>query len=121
MTNVHSLYTLIRMKRDKNFVYLDTFVWDTDKNEKNKCAHNLSFETASRIFNDPLLYIEYDKTNSEVHNEHREKMIGTFDGITILTVSMTEIDEKIRIFSARKATSKEVRIYEQNAKNLQSD
>jgi len=51
----------IDMERDTDFVYLDTFVWDTAKNEANKIKHNgLSFELASRVFNDPLLYQDYD-------------------------------------------------------------
>lgn len=42
------------MGRDKDFVYLNAFVWDTAKNELNKQKHGLSFETAVRIFNDFL-------------------------------------------------------------------
>ena len=46
------------VERNTDFVYLDTFVWDTTKNEYNKANHEkLSFEMASRVFNDPLLTV----------------------------------------------------------------
>jgi len=46
------------VERNTDFVYLDTFVWDTAKNEYNKIKHKgLGFEFASRIFNDPLLTV----------------------------------------------------------------
>ena len=106
------------MERNKDFVYLDRFLWDTQKNESNKVKHKVSFETASRIFNDPLLYTEYDRENSEEHNEYREKNIGSVGGVLMLTVSTTDVDDKKRIFSARKAEPEEVRIYERNAKTL---
>jgi uncharacterized DUF497 family protein len=106
------------MERNKDFVYLGKFVWDTQKNEINKEGHKVSFELASRIFNDPLLYTEYDKENSEEHNEYREKNIGAVDGVLLLAVSTTDVGNKKRIISARKAEKKEVRIYERNAKTL---
>lgn len=106
------------MERNKDFVYLDTFVWDTEKNEINKKKHGISFEQAVQIFNDPLLYTEYDKENSEKHNEYREMQIGRLGNFITLSVSTTDRENKIRIFSARKSTKKEIKIYEQNAKNL---
>lgn len=106
------------MERNKNFVYLDTFVWDTNKNEINKKKHGISFESAVLIFNDPGLYTEYDKENSEKHNEYREMQIGRLENFITLSVSTTDREDKIRIISARKSTKEEVRIYEQNAKNL---
>lgn len=106
------------MGREKDFVYLDTFVWDTKKNEINKQKHGISFELAVQIFNDPLLYTEYDKENSEKHNEYREMQIGRLGNFITLSVSTTDREDKIRIISARKSTKEEIKIYEQNAKNL---
>lgn len=106
------------MERNKDFVYLDTFVWDTEKNEINKKKHGISFEVAVQIFNDPLLYTEYDKENSEEHNEYREMQIGRLGNFITLSVSTTDREGKIRIFSARKSAKKEIEIYERNAKNL---
>ena len=61
------------VERNTDFVYLNTFVWDTEKNELNKKKHaGLSFELASRVFNDPLLYNVYDYSHSD--DEYREKL-----------------------------------------------
>ena len=106
--------------RNKDFVYLDTFVWDTAKNEQNKIKHaGLSFELASRIFNDPYLYCDYDYSHSD--NEDRQKYIGQIMGRFIATVIATDRDGFKRIISARKATKTEVKLYEKNARNIQGD
>ena len=108
----------IDMERDTDFVYLDTFVWDTAKNEANKIKHNgLSFELASRAFNDPLLYQDYDYSHSE--DEDREKYIGKIEGLYVVTVIATDREGLTRLISARKAEKTEVRLYEENAKRIQ--
>ena len=107
------------MERNTDFVYLDTFVWDTEKNELNKKKHGgLSFELASRVFNDPLLYNVYDYSHSD--DEYREKYIGKIEGHYIVSVIATDRDNLIRLISARKADKMEVRCYEENAKRIQS-
>lgn len=95
------------------------FVWDDNKNNINKEKHKVSFETAIRIFNDPCLYVEFDRANSTLE-ETRYDYTGIIDsgGMPILYVVAAETGEKTRIISARKATSREVIKYEQNAKNL---
>ena len=104
------------MGRNKDFVYLNAFVWDTAKNELNKQKHGLSFETAVRIFNDPCMTKQFDNLNSSLE-EARWKCIGRDiqGGYSTLTVSMTERGELKRIFSARKANQQEVKEYEENA------
>lgn len=77
-----------------------------------------TYSLAVQIFNDPLLYTEYDKENSEKHSEHREMQIGRLGNFITLSVSTTDREDKIRIISARKSTKEEIKIYEQNAKNL---
>lgn len=105
------------VERNKDFVYLDTFVWDTAKNEYNKAIHKgLSFELASRVFNDPLLYQDYDYFHST--DECREKYIGKIEGRYIVTVIATDREGLIRLISARKAEKTEVRLYEENAKRI---
>ena len=106
------------MERNEDFVYLDTFIWDKAKNEYNKAKHEgLSFELASRIFADPLLYQDYDYFHSD--NEDRDKFIGMIDGHFIAVVIATDREELIRLISARKAEKTEVRLYEENAKRIQ--
>ena len=105
------------MERDKDFVYLNRFVWDTHKNELNKINHKISFELAVRIFNDPRMIIQYDEKNS-TDEEERWKCVGrdVQNGqFRTLTVSMTERGNLKRIFSARKANATEIKDYEQNA------
>lgn len=120
--NFLDLYTMLVynyiMERDKDFVYLDRFVWDTDKNEINKKKHGISFETASRVFSDPFMLEKYDDENSTL-DEIRYNCIGMCDGnLQVLAVSMTERGDMIRIFTARHAEKREVREYEENAANL---
>lgn len=93
------------------------FIWDENKNELNKKNHKgLDFETAIRIFVDPLLYVDYDSIHST--DEDRHIFVGQIAGKYITTVIGTEKGEKLRIISARKSTKKEIRLYEQNAKTI---
>lgn len=106
------------MEHSRDFVYLDTFIWDTAKNEYNKANHNgLSFELASRIFNDPFLYQDYDYKHSD--DEDREKYIGQINGHFVASVIATDRNGLTRLISARKATRTEVKLYEENAKRIQ--
>lgn len=106
------------MERKKDFVYLNTFVWDTAKNEYNIANHEkLSFEKASRVFNDPFLFQDYDYSHSV--EEDRDKCIGRIEGLYIATVIATDRDGLIRLISARRATPTEVKLYEENAKRIQ--
>ena len=104
------------MSRD--VIYLDRFLWDPVKAEKNRAKHKVSFETACRIFNDPLLYCLYDAKNSTAE-EDRFLCIGSVDtSFLILTVAVTERGNLTRIISARKATAAEVKKYEKNAESI---
>ena len=105
----------------KDYIYLDRFIWDSKKAERNLEKHSVSFELACRIFNDPALYVLYDSENSTM-DEDRFFCIGDIgDGLTVLAVAMTEREPYTRIISARKATSKEKRVYEKNAKTIRND
>ncbi|MCH5289198.1 MAG: BrnT family toxin [Treponema sp.] len=111
---------MIVMERNRDFVYLGTFVWDTEKNERNKVKHRgLDFETAVRIFADPFLYSEYDHMHSEQAGEYRVKNLGLLHGVVVLAVWTVEKGGMIRVISARNATPKEVQIYERHAKDVQ--
>jgi len=107
------------VKRNKDFIYLDTFIWDTDKNEANKRKHRISFELAVRVFNDPLLLTTADLNHSSQY-ETRWNNLGLLNENIILFVVHTEQNGLTRIISARKATKKEVMDYETNAKRIQN-
>lgn len=99
-------------------IYQNQFIWNRKKAAANVLKHGLSFEVACRVFLDPALYVVYDEENS-TPEEERYNCIGIIgDQYTVILVSMTEREPYTRIFSARKATGKERKNYEKNAKNL---
>jgi hypothetical protein len=89
------------------------FEWDDDKARKNKQKHGISFETAQMVFCDPYRVEFFDDKNSTIE-EQRYDVIGKVDDM--LFVVYTERTDKIRIISARLATSVERRVY--NAYNF---
>ena len=90
------------------------FEWDENKNVINRNKHGVDFQTASFVFDDPNFLSEQDRV---VDGEERWQTIGMVGGLVILMVAHTvredENTEIIRIISARKATPKERKHYEQ--------
>lgn len=74
----------------------------------------MNFDEASTTFKDNLSLTIYDPLHSE--KEDRFILIGNSYKNRTLVVVHTEREEKIRIISARKATKKERKQYEENAK-----
>lgn len=87
------------------------FEWDNRKANINLKKHGISFEKAKTVFNDPLAYIFEDEWHSV--GEHREIIIGHDQDNRLLLVCFTERANAIRIISARLATKKERRDYEE--------
>ncbi len=88
------------------------FEWDEAKAERNQRRHGVRFQEASSVFFDPLARIFEDPTHSEA--EHREIIIGRMSDDRLTLVCFTERRHRvIRIFSARQATKKERRGYEE--------
>lgn len=89
--------------------------WDARKEESNRRKHRISFELASPIFDDPLVY-EYEE--GKEHAEVRCRAIGQVAG-TLLFVSYVSFEEDgeevVRIISARRATRQERRAYERHS------
>lgn len=89
------------------------FEWDETKNGSNQSKHGVSFELASEVFADPLHVSIADRIEG---GEQRWSTLGIVEGIVILIVAHTWRDdgdeEVVRIISARKATRKERRSYE---------
>lgn len=91
------------------------FLWDPLKAEDNVRKHGVSFEMAQTVFDDPFHLSVLDK---KLHDEERWMTMGrTPHGkmlVVVHTYTITEGEnETIRIISARKATKKEVRQYEE--------
>src|SRR5690349_9952563 len=88
------------------------FEWDPNKAEANLAKHEISFEEAMTVFADPLARIFPDEEHSV--DELREIIIGHSAGHQLILVNFTSIDDRVRIFSARKATRRERKDYEEN-------
>jgi hypothetical protein len=89
------------------------FNWDERKNKSNRAKHGVWFEETHSVFSDPYARLFHDPEHSE--EEDRFLLLGTSAAGRILVVvhCYREADSTIRIISARKATKKEVRFYEE--------
>ena len=89
------------------------FGWDHEKAKSNLDKHRVSFEEAATVFADPLARIFFDEEHSA--EEVREIIVGHSRSQRLLLVSFTERErDLIRIISARVATRKERKSYEEN-------
>ena len=92
------------------------FEWDERKNRRNRVKHKVSFDTAKVVFDDPCALSVQDRF---VGNEERWQTLGMASGVVMLvahTCRVEDGEEVIRIISARKATSRERRTYEESCK-----
>ncbi|HWE87111.1 MAG TPA: BrnT family toxin [Terracidiphilus sp.] len=84
------------------------FSWDERKNRANRRKHEVSFETAAGVFDDPSVVFEQDRA---VDGEARWQAIGRVEGQVLLLVAHTyeeeDGEETIRIISARRAGQEE--------------
>ena len=93
------------------------FEWDEAKNLSNRRKHGVTFEEASQVFRDPLYVSVQDRVEG---GELRWQTLGLVEDLLLLTVAHTVREERddgtwadvIRIISARHATRKERRRYE---------
>ncbi len=87
------------------------FEWDENKNKANGRKHNIWFEEAVQVFDDPIAILYPDSLHSEL--EERFLLLGsTFSGRVLVIVHCERSKDLIRIISARKATRKEIKVYE---------
>ena len=86
------------------------FEWDEEKARANLKNHQVGFEEAKTVFNDPFLWTFPDLGHSDV--EERCVSIGRSSKRRTLVVIHTEREGRIRLISSRKATSHERRAYE---------
>ena len=89
------------------------FEWDPIKAAANLAKHEVSFEDAATIFGDPLGWVVTDPRHSL--EEQRFVLLGQSQSQRLLAVMYAERREAIRIISARRATRREQRNYEENA------
>jgi uncharacterized DUF497 family protein len=89
------------------------FDWDERKNRANRKKHGVWFEEALSVFDDPRALLSSDPDHSE--EEERFILLGASSaGRTLVVVHChKESEELFRIISARKASKKEVKFYEE--------
>lgn len=87
------------------------FEWDPAKAAANVPKHGVSFDEASTVFGDVLSVSGRDLEHSA--GEVRYVTLGLSSEGRILVVCHTDRRNIIRIFSARPATRKEKKIYEE--------
>ena len=87
------------------------FRWDRRKAASNLEKHGVSFEEAASIFGDPLSLTIPDPGHSE--DENRLIIVGESPRGRILVVVHTEDAGTIRIISARRASRRERRAYQE--------
>lgn len=87
------------------------FEWDPAKAAGNLVKHGVSFEEASTVFADPLGRIADDPRHST--EEPRFVLLGQSERQRLLAVMYTERADTIRLISARGATPRERRAYEE--------
>ena len=88
-----------------------TYEWDPAKAAANVKKHHVSFEEAASVFLDAAALTFWDPDHST--GEDREITIGRSAQQRILFVAHAARDDRIRIISARRATSRERRQYEE--------
>lgn len=88
------------------------FEWDGRKANSNQKKHSISFQEAATVFGDTLAITFHDPDHSL--KEHRFITIGMSRFGKVLMVAHTDRGNNIRIISARKATRKERKYYEED-------
>jgi uncharacterized DUF497 family protein len=90
------------------------FEWDVAKNQRNLLKHRVRFETAVLAFDDQYALTQRDESAVE---EERWITLGLVGPGTVLFIVHTCFDrngdEGVRIISARNATPRERRTYEE--------
>lgn len=88
-----------------------TFEWDEEKAQINLKKHGVSFEEASSVFACPLSLTIADPLHS--NEEDRFITLGESNNGRLLVVVTTDRGESIRIISARIASRRERKNYEE--------
>ena len=87
------------------------FEWHQEKSERNLRKHGVAFAEATTVFADPLSLTIGDPLHSET--EERLVIIGESARRRLLVVVHTERGDRIPVISARLATPRERKTYEE--------
>jgi len=87
------------------------FEWDAKKAESNARKHAVTFDEASTVFGDPLALLMPDPDHSIA--DERYLVLGNSNQRRLLVVAFAERPPSTRLISARRATRRERRRYEE--------
>ena len=90
------------------------FEWDKAKDRSNQAKHGIDFETAARVFVDPMIVIEQDRIEGGEYRWQATGMVKMLLLVVAHTLRDLDNNEVIRIISARRATKGERRRYERD-------
>jgi hypothetical protein len=96
----------------EGYTPLVIFDWDPEKAAANLRKHRVSFHEAATVFGDPLSATFPDPDHSI--SERRYITIGMSGAGTLVVVAHKDKGETVRIISARRATRRERRFYEED-------
>lgn len=85
------------------------FEWDRNKAARNLDKHQVSFDEAATVFDDPLFITVVDDEHSL--DEERYITLGLSNRGRLVMVAHTDRQGWIRLISARKATRNEEQFY----------
>ena len=85
--------------------------WDENKNQSNQKKHGISFEEAREVFYDDQAILFDDPDNSTDEDSFLLIGITQKEHICIVSHCYRGEDDVIRIISARKAVTSEIRTY----------
>lgn len=88
------------------------YEWDPKKAKANLRQHGVSFDQAASVFLDPLAVTFPDPDHSG--EEFREITIGRSASQRVVFLSHTRRGDRTRLISARKATRRERKQYEES-------
>lgn len=94
-----------------------SFEWGEEKDRANIQKHGFGFERILGMFDSPFFWEQYDESHSD--EEARFQGMAIVDGLSVVVSYYTERD-RIRIISARCATSSERRGYYERLRRLYS-
>lgn len=92
------------------------FDWDIKKAGSNIKKHKVSFERAATVFLDANAISVYDKEHEEIEERWITLGMDKTGNLLVVCHTFTQQDDetvKIRIFSARKPTKREIRQYKE--------
>ncbi|MFV3407364.1 BrnT family toxin [Bdellovibrio bacteriovorus] len=96
------------------YTEIEGFEWDDKKARTNFEKHRIRFEDAIKAFDDPYALID-ESLKRSVASESRAVLIGDADGHVVVVVVFTlrKRGKSLRVISARRASRKERKLYEE--------